>query len=82
MTRHPKGCRRQCKNRDDQKYKTTDKKIKQKIRQAKDKLLKEECDEIKEYQRKYDSLNQHKKIKEITDIMETSTPYRRKLVTN
>ena len=58
--------RRQHKNKDNQMYKRVDKQIKSKIKQAKEQWLKEQCAEIEEYQKRYDSFNAHKKIKELT----------------
>uniref|UniRef100_A0A8D8M2B6 Craniofacial development protein 2 n=1 Tax=Cacopsylla melanoneura TaxID=428564 RepID=A0A8D8M2B6_9HEMI len=58
--------RRRWKNIDVQKYKTTNKEIKKKIKEAKEKRWSEECSEIERYDRMYDSFNLHKKIKELT----------------
>ena len=58
--------RRQFKNRDFTKYKEVNKQIKYKIKDAKEKWLKQQCEEIEEYQKKHDSFNTHKKIKEMT----------------
>lgn len=58
--------RRQSKN-DPTKYKEINSKIKTQIKEAKENWIRKECEEIKDYERKYVfSFNLHKKIKEIT----------------
>lgn len=58
--------RRRCKNRDNIKYREIQTTIKQKIRLAKEKWMAERCTEIEELEKKYDSFNLHKKVKEVT----------------
>uniref|UniRef100_A0A8D8SK11 Craniofacial development protein 2 n=1 Tax=Cacopsylla melanoneura TaxID=428564 RepID=A0A8D8SK11_9HEMI len=65
--------RRRWKNIDVQKYKTTNKEIKKKIKEAKEKRWSEECLEIERYDRMYDSFNMHKKIKEMTGTTRKKT---------
>lgn len=58
--------RRQYKTKEASKYKEVQKAIRRKIREAKEKWLSEKCIEIEELDKKYDSFNLHRKIKEMT----------------
>lgn len=57
--------RRLKKNKDTPAYKEINKKIRSEIRAAKEEWLSRKCSEIEELDRKYDSRNMHKKIKEM-----------------
>lgn len=57
--------RRKRKNHLD-KYKDINKQIKKKIKEAKEAWIKEQCEEMETYEKKYDAFNMYKKVKEIT----------------
>ena len=57
--------RRKLKSVNDQGYRETNKVIRRKIREAKEKWLSEKCEEIEDLERKHDSFNVHKKVKEL-----------------
>jgi hypothetical protein len=57
--------RRKMKNYPD-KYKEINKHIKKRIKEAKEEWIKEQCEEMETYEKKYDAFNMHKKVKEIT----------------
>lgn len=57
--------RRAYKNRKEREYQEIQKVIKQKIRQAKEQHLMERCNEIEDLQKRHDSFNVHKKIREM-----------------
>ena len=58
--------RRKVKNADPEAYRQIHRTIKQRIREAKEKWMSERCQEIEELDRKHDSFNMYKKIKEVT----------------
>ncbi|KAI5707314.1 hypothetical protein M8J77_000030 [Diaphorina citri] len=60
--------RRSVKNRNNDRYKQIHKEIKKKSREAKQKWLEEECKEMEDLQRKHDSFNLYKKIKELAGL--------------
>lgn len=57
--------RRESKN-NPERYKEIDRTVNRKIKEAKEKWLREKCQEIEELERKHDSFNMHKKVKEFT----------------
>ncbi|CAG9837494.1 unnamed protein product [Diabrotica balteata] len=59
--------RRKFKNKNAEKYQQIHKTIRTKIRQAKEKWFSNECREIEQYERKYDSYNMRKKKKSLTN---------------
>jgi len=61
---HLMNKRRKVKNKNDREYENIHRQIQNKIREAKQRKLNEDCDEIEALQKKYDSFNMHKKIKQ------------------
>ncbi|XP_060520837.1 uncharacterized protein LOC132698660 [Cylas formicarius] len=59
--------RRTYKNKDLQKYRYLQSKIRSKIREAKENWHREKCEEIEKLQSKHDGFNAHKRIKELTN---------------
>ncbi|XP_060527642.1 uncharacterized protein LOC132702840 [Cylas formicarius] len=59
--------RRTYKNKDQQKYRYLQSKIRSKIREAKENWHREKCEEIEKLQSKHDGFNAHKRIKELTN---------------
>uniref|UniRef100_A0A8D8UNP4 Craniofacial development protein 2 n=1 Tax=Cacopsylla melanoneura TaxID=428564 RepID=A0A8D8UNP4_9HEMI len=60
--------RRSFKHQNQQKYKEINKEIKELIRKAKQDWLEGECKEVEEFERKHDSFNLYKKIKELSGL--------------
>ncbi|XP_050505674.1 craniofacial development protein 2-like [Diabrotica virgifera virgifera] len=60
--------RRESKRKDYVAYQFLDKEIKKAVREAKNRNLEEQCEEIEMLERKHDSFNLHKKIKEAAGI--------------
>uniref|UniRef100_A0A8D8ZLR6 Craniofacial development protein 2 n=1 Tax=Cacopsylla melanoneura TaxID=428564 RepID=A0A8D8ZLR6_9HEMI len=60
--------RRGYKNRDEIRYNNLNKEIRRKIREAKSLWIEGRCKEIEELERKHDSFNLHKKVKEMTNL--------------
>ncbi|KAL1446457.1 hypothetical protein WDU94_005636 [Cyamophila willieti] len=60
--------RRKFKNKDVTRYKQIHKEIRRKVKEAKETWLNEKCNEIEDLERKHDSLNMHKKIKEAAGL--------------
>lgn len=58
--------RRKLKNADPEAYRQIHGVIKRKIREAKERWMSERCQEIEELDRKHDSFNMYKKVKEVT----------------
>ena len=58
--------RRECKNRDQQRYDELQTEIRRKTREANARLMDSKCREIEELQRKHDTFHLHKKIKEFS----------------
>lgn len=58
--------RRTFKNQDRQKYKLIDKEIRKKIRDAKEAWFVNQCKEVEELQKRHDTFNIHKRVKELT----------------
>lgn len=56
------------------KYKEIQNLIRRKIRRAKEDWVRRECEAIEEYEKKYDSFNLHKKIKELTGMAKHKQP--------
>ena len=55
-------------------YRTANREIKRKIREAKNEWMEKECKEIEELQEKHDSFNVHRKVKELSGIYRKKTP--------
>uniref|UniRef100_A0A8D8SN59 Craniofacial development protein 2 n=1 Tax=Cacopsylla melanoneura TaxID=428564 RepID=A0A8D8SN59_9HEMI len=64
--------RRQYKNRDPEMYKTKNKEIRRKIREAQQKDLEFKCVEIETLEKKHDSFNMYKKVKELVQSVTRS----------
>lgn len=64
--------RRTFKNKNEERYKDTNKIIRRKIKQAKEDWLDKKCSEIEELDRKHDTMNLHKKVKEGTGLIRTT----------
>lgn len=60
--------RRRYKNQDEIRYNNLNKEIRRKIRDAKSLWIEGKCNEIEELERKHDSFNLHKKVKEMTNL--------------
>uniref|UniRef100_A0A8D8L8K4 Craniofacial development protein 2 n=1 Tax=Cacopsylla melanoneura TaxID=428564 RepID=A0A8D8L8K4_9HEMI len=60
--------RRPFKNTNHQRYKDVNKEIKRKIRDAKQNWLEEQCKEMEDLEKKHDSFNLYKKIKELAGL--------------
>lgn len=58
--------RRNQKGKDEQKYKNINKVIRNKINDAKERHMKQQCQEIEDFEKKYDMFNMHKKIRQVT----------------
>lgn len=63
--------RRKVKNINIEKYKQIQRTIRRKIREAKEKWMTDRCAEIEELDKKYDTFNLHKRIKEVTGNYKT-----------
>ena len=68
--------RRVFKNVNPTEYKRININIQQKIREAKETWMKEQCEELENLQQKHDNLNLHRKIKELTGINKRTPPYK------
>lgn len=66
--------RRKFKNKDNDKYKELHDKIRRKVKQAKEDWLNCKCNEIEELEKKHDSFNMYKKIKEGAGLFKKSAP--------
>lgn len=61
------------KNKNKENYNKLHKEIKRKIKDTKEKWVSNRCEEIEELQKKNDSFNMHKKIKEMTSKRKSNT---------
>lgn len=64
--------RRKYKNRDEKAYKEVNKEVRKEIRRAKSEWFSNECREIEELEKKYNSLHLHKKVKELAGVKRNS----------
>ncbi|XP_030754530.1 uncharacterized protein LOC115881253 [Sitophilus oryzae] len=60
--------RRSFKNQDQQKYQLINKEIRKKIRAAKEAWFVNQCKEVEELQKRHDTFNLHKRVKELTGV--------------
>lgn len=63
--------RRKVKDKDPGRYRDIQRQIRREIRQAKETWAQEKCLEIEDLERRHDSFNMHRKIKEVTGIYKT-----------